>query len=119
MATDTATLNFTEQLATALDDNFVCDNIDEAKELAEQIIEDGIICDESAIEELCEAFAGCDSGWHPERDFTEEFCCETGLADPNDTLYNFIDFQDVWDRLLTYDFWTVKTGEATYFFHNF
>jgi len=110
---------FTSTLAQALEDNYVCDNYDDAELLAEQIIEDGIICDESCIEQLCESFAGCDSGWHPERDFTEEYCCETGLVDPNHPLYNFIDFQEVWDRLFYYDMQAVTTKEATYFFHNF
>ena len=115
----TTTLNLTELLATALNDNYVCDGIDEARELAEQIIDDGIICDETQIEQMCESFAGCDDGWHPERDFTEEYCCETGLVDPNSPLYNFIDFQDVWDRLFYYDMQTVKTKDCTYFFHNY
>ena len=119
MATNTPTFTFTELLAMSLDDNYVCDNLDDARELAEQIIDDGIICDEDQIEQLCEAYAGCNDGWHPERDFTEEYCNETGLVDESHPLYNFIDFQEVWDQLFYYDMQAVTTKTATYFFHNF
>ena len=117
MSTDT--LNLTALLATALADRIVYDDDDEAKELAEQIIEDRIISDKSEIEDLCYAYAGCEDSWYPERNFTEEYCTEVGLIDPNHTLYNFIDFEDVWERLLRYDHFTVKTGNCTYFFHNY
>ena len=119
MTTNTPTFTFAELLAMSLNDNYVCDNLDDARELAEQIIDDGIICDESSIEELVNNFAGSNDGWHPERDFTEEFCCETGLADPNSPLYNFIGFAEVWERLLRYDMTAVRTKNCTYFFHNF
>ena len=115
----TATQNLTVLLATALADSVVYDDADEAKELAEQIIEERIISDETEIEDLCDAYAGCNDGWHPERDWTEEYCNEVGIIDDNHTLYNFIDFEEVWERLLYYDFFTVKTGNCTYFFHNY
>ena len=115
----TATHNLFWLLATEINDSILYDDYDEAKELAEQIIEDGIISDESQIEDLIDAYAGCNDGWHPERDWTEEYCTEVGIIDDNHTLYNFIDFQEVWDRLLYYDFFTVITKNCTYFFHNY
>jgi len=106
-----------DTLASALNDNYVCGDMNEAEALAEQLIDDLVIEDVEEIEALCESYAGCDDGWHPERDFTEEYCNEAGLADPNSPLYSCIDFQDVWDSLLRYDMFTVKTSVCTYFFH--
>ena len=117
MTTDTQ--NLTELLATELADLVVHDDADEAKELAEQLIEERIITDKTEIEDLCDAYAGCNDGWHPERDWTEEYCNEVGLIDSNHTLYDFIDFQEVWDRLVRYDHFTVITKNCTYFFHNY
>jgi len=115
----TATQDLTELLATELVDSILYDDHDEAKELAEQIIEERIISDKTEIEDLLDAYTGCNDGWHPERDWTEEYCNEVGLIDSNHTLYNFIDFEDVWERLLRYDHFTVKTGNCTYFFRNY
>jgi len=119
MTTDTPTFTFTELLAMSLEDHYICNDRDEAKELADKIVEDGIICDETEIEQLCEAYAGWDGGWHPERDFAEEYCCETGLVDENHPLYSFIDFGDVWERLLRFDMTDVHTENGSYFFHNY
>ena len=67
-------------------------------------------------EDFEERYEGHFDGWHPAADFAEQLmvdcCCYISEDHP---LYNFIDWQDVWDRLVQYDYNTINDN---FFFRN-
>jgi hypothetical protein len=68
--------------------------------------------------EFEDAYYGCNDEYHAERYFAEEFVNE--LEDLKDSIvYAAIDWQDVWDHQLRYDFSTVETNNGTFFFRNY
>ena len=67
-------------------------------------------------EQFEDRYQGHFDGWHPCADFAEQLmvdCCD--YISEDHPLYNFIDWQDVWDRLVTYDYDTINDN---YFFAN-
>ena len=68
--------------------------------------------------EFEDAYYGYNDEYHAERYFAEEFVIE--LEDLKDSIvYAAIDWQDVWDHQLRYDFSTVETNNGTFFFRNY
>ena len=67
-------------------------------------------------EDFEDRYEGHFAGWHPAADFAEQLmvdcCCYISEDHP---LYNFIDWQDVWDRLVQYDYNTINDN---FFFRN-
>lgn len=59
-----------------------------------------------------------DDSWRWEREFAEEYVnsLEYGLS--NSLVYSSIDWQDVWDSLLKYDFNTIEFDDSVYIFRN-
>lgn len=84
---------------------FLMDRLDmdeeEATEFASDLEDHGI----ETEEQFDEAYFG-DYGntYHPEREFAENFYEELGEINVDNPLYSFIDWQEVWDRQLRYDF---------------
>ena len=67
-------------------------------------------------EQFEDRYQGHFDGWHPCADFAEQLmvdCC--GYISEDHPLYNFIDWQDVWDRQLSYDYNTI---DDNFFFTN-
>ena len=68
--------------------------------------------------EFEDAYYGYNDEYHAERYFAEEFVNE--LEDLKDSIvYAAIDWQDVWDHQLRYDFSTIETSNGTFFFRNY
>ena len=67
-------------------------------------------------EQFEDRYQGHFDGWHPWADFAEHLmvdcCCYISEDHP---LYNFICWQDVWDRLVSYDYDTI---DDNFFFAN-
>ena len=72
----------------------------------------------TTADEFEDAYYGYNDEYHAERYFAEEFVNE--LEDLKDSIvYAAIDWQDVWDHQLRYDFSTVETNNGTFFFRNY
>jgi len=69
-------------------------------------------------ERLTDAFYGYNDEYRAEAYFAEEFMTETGAISEDSPLYSFIEWQQVWDHSLRYDFNTIEFDGDTYFFHN-
>ena len=68
--------------------------------------------------EFEDAYYGHNDEYHAERYFAEAFV--NALEDLKDSIvYAAIDWQDVWDHQLRYDFSTVETNNGTFFFRNY
>ena len=67
-------------------------------------------------EDFEDRYEGHFDNWNAEAEFAEQLmvdcCCYISEDHP---LYNFIDWQDVWDRLVKYDYDTIQD---VYFFRN-
>jgi hypothetical protein len=71
----------------------------------------------SELEDAYEyTFDGCSS--YGEKDFAEYFCVEVMDARIPDIVFAAIDWQEVWDHNLRYDFNTIETVNGTFFFCN-
>lgn len=67
-------------------------------------------------EQFEERYEGHFDGWHPCADFAEHLLVDCyGYMSEDHPLYNFIDWQEVWDRLVTYDYNTI---DDNFFFRN-
>ena len=58
-----------------------------------------------------------DEHW-AEKDFAEYFCVEVMNAQIPDLVYAAVDWQDVWDHNLRYDYNSIETVNGTFFFRN-
>ena len=56
--------------------------------------------------------------YHAERDFAEWFCVEVMDARIPDIVFAAIDWQDVWDHNLRYDYSVIETQNGSFFFRN-
>ena len=66
-------------------------------------------------EQFEDRYAGHFDGWHPCADFAEQLMVDScEYIKEDNPLYNFINWQDVWDRLVSYDYDTLDN----YFFRN-
>ena len=93
------------------------DGLDEDDQKGEQkLIEELADLGIETREDFEDRYEGHFEGWHPAADFTEQLmvdcCCYINEDHP---LYNFIDWQDVWDRLVQYDYNTINDN---FFFRN-
>ena len=61
-------------------------------------------------------FDGCSS--YGEKDFAEYFCVEVMDARIPDMVFAAIDWQEVWDHNLRYDYSSIETVNGTFFFRN-
>ena len=55
---------------------------------------------------------------YAEKEFSEYFCVEVMNAQIPDIVYAAVDWQDVWDHNLRYDFNAIETVNGTFFFRN-
>lgn len=69
-------------------------------------------------EQFNDAYYGQQDGWHPEREFAEEFMVGTGAVNEDNPIFFAIDWDVVWNNSLQYDFSTIEFDGTTYFFHN-
>ena len=93
------------------------DGLDEDDQKGEQkLIEELADIGIETREDFEDRYEGHFEGWHPCADFAEQLmvdcCCYISEDHP---LYNFIDWQDVWDRLVQYDYNTINDN---FFFRN-
>jgi hypothetical protein len=93
------------------------DGLDEDDQKGEQkLIEELADLGIETREDFEDRYEGHFEGWHPAADFAEQLmvdcCCYINEDHP---LYNFIDWQDVWDRLVQYDYNTINDN---FFFRN-
>lgn len=106
------------QTVTATEINILADyiaetlnlNESESDYLATELADHGI----ETMEQFDDAFYGSYNAYNPEADFAEQFYNELGEVSQDSPLYSFIDWQQVWDCQLRYDFFNV--GE--FFFRN-
>jgi hypothetical protein len=71
----------------------------------------------SELEDAYEyTFDGCSS--YGEKEFAEYFCIEVMDARIPDIVMAAVDWQDVWDHNLRYDFNSIETVNGTFFFRN-
>lgn len=68
-----------------------------------------------------EAYEYTHESWqsYAEKEFAEYWCVEVLNAQIPDFLFAAIDWQDVWDHNLRYDFAYIETVNGTFFFRNF
>lgn len=55
---------------------------------------------------------------YAEKEFAEYWCVEVMNAQIPDIVYSAVDWQDVWDHNLKYDFNAIETVNGTFFFRN-
>ena len=55
---------------------------------------------------------------YAEKEFAEYFCIEVMDAQIPDCVLAAVDWQDVWDHNLRYDFCSIETANGTFFFRN-
>ena len=55
---------------------------------------------------------------YAEKEFAEYFCMEVMDAQIPDCVLSAVDWQDVWDHNLRYDFCSIETANGTFFFRN-
>jgi hypothetical protein len=55
---------------------------------------------------------------YAEKEFAEYWCVEVLDAQIPDIVYAAVDWQDVWDHNLRYDFCYIETVNGTFFFRN-
>ena len=55
---------------------------------------------------------------HSEREFAEYWCVEVMCSEIPDIVLSAVDWQDVWDHNLRYDFNAIETVNGTFFFRN-
>jgi len=55
---------------------------------------------------------------YAEKEFAEYWCCEVMCADIPEIVLAAVDWQDVWDHNLRYDFCYIETNNGTFFFRN-
>lgn len=83
---------------------------DDSYKLAEELIEHGIETDD----QFDESFQGEFDDWKNEEEFAQEFYLSMGALDTESPLFSYIDWQQVWDSELRYDYFHIDT----YFFRN-
>lgn len=84
-------------------------DIECTEELFQEIKDFGI----STPEQFMDSYQGCWDSWNGEGEFAENFFLQTGEIDPDNPLYTFIRWSEVWEHHLRYDY-TVLDG--VYFF---
>lgn len=72
----------------------------------------------TTAEQFNDAYCSTYDGWHPEREFAEDFMVQCDQVNEDNPVFFAIDWQRVWDHCLSYDFNTIGFDGATYFFRN-
>ena len=88
------------------------DETEDEQRLLDELSDIGI----ESKEQFEDRYEGHFDSWNAEAEFAEQLmvdCCDYIRSDH--PLYNFIDWQDVWDRLVSYDYDTIQD---VYFFRN-
>ena len=65
-----------------------------------------------------EAYEYTSDEYWAEKEFAEYFCVEVMNAQIPDLVYAAVDWQDVWDHNLRYDYNSIETVNGTFFFRN-
>jgi hypothetical protein len=68
--------------------------------------------------EFEDAYEYTSDEYRPEKEFSEYFVTELMDAQIPDIVYAAVDWQDVWDHNLRYDYNTIETNNGTFFFRN-
>lgn len=68
--------------------------------------------------DLEDAYSYQSDEYRAERDFAEYWVCEVMCEPPSDMIAHAVDWQDVWDHQLSYDFNTIEFDGETFFFWN-
>ena len=68
--------------------------------------------------DLEDAYEYTSDEYRPEKEFAEYFCVDVLDAQIPDIVFAAIDWQDVWDHNLRYDFNSIETVNGTFFFRN-
>jgi hypothetical protein len=55
---------------------------------------------------------------YAEKEFAEYFCIDVMNAQIPEIVFSAVDWQDVWDHNLRYDFSSIETANGTFFFRN-
>lgn len=87
---------------------FLQDRLDfveeEAIQFASDLKDHGI----ETEDQFDEAYFGYIDEYFAEREFAEQFYKDMGVIDSDHPLYGFIDWQDVWDSNLRYDYFEIN-----------
>ena len=65
-----------------------------------------------------DAFSYESDEYWAEKEFAEYWVCEVLCEPPSETIAHAVDWQQVWDHNLRYDFNTIETSNGTFFFWN-
>ena len=76
---------------------------DEATQFASELEDNGI----ETEREFDDAYQGYVDDYHSERAFAEQFYTDMGVIDTDHPLYSFVNWQEVWDCNLRYDFFEI------------
>ena len=87
---------------------------EETIEFMEELDDIGI----ATASELEDAYEYTSDEYWAEKEFAEYFCIEVMDARIPDIVFAAIDWQDVWDHNLRYDFNTIETCNGVFFFRN-
>jgi hypothetical protein len=89
---------------------------EETIEFMEELNDIGI----NSADDLMEAYEWEHDSYssYAEKEFAEYWCVEVLDAQIPDIVYAAVDWQDVWDRNLRYDFCYIETVNGTFFFRN-
>lgn len=72
----------------------------------------------TTFSEFEDAFCYESDGYWAEKEFAEYWVCEVMCEAPSETIAHAVDWQQVWDHNLRYDFNTIETSNGTFFFWN-
>ncbi|WJZ48591.1 antirestriction protein [Synechococcus phage DSL-LC07] len=89
---------------------------DETIEFMDELYENGI----NTASEFEDAYEYTHDGYasYAEKEFAEHWVCEIMCEPPSDVIAAAVDWQDVWDHNLRYDFCSIETVNGTFFFRN-
>ena len=85
-------------------------SVDDAYKLAEELADYGI----ETVEQFDDSYQGEFDSYKAEAEFAEDLYSGLCEISPDSTLYSFIDWQQVWDCQLRYDYFNIDT----FFFRN-
>ena len=70
------------------------------------------------VSQLDDAYAYQSDNYRAEREFAEYWVCDVMCERPSDIVFAAVDWQDVWDHNLRYDFNTIEFDGSVFFFFN-
>jgi len=87
---------------------------EEIIEFIEELDDIGI----TTAREFEDSFEYGTDAYHAESEFAEELCCEIEYNLKDSIVFAAINWQDVWDHQLRYDYSAIETSNGTFFFRN-